>query len=301
MISTITSSTDRFLATLARLNSRMNTLQQQIGTGKKVAAPSDAPDQISDILTMRATQARLDQINANVSRVKSETDTAESTLNSVISVFDRLRVVAQQGANGTQTAATRATLADEVASLMERMVASANTESGGRFLFAGDSDQTAPFTLDWTQPQPWSAYGGTATTRQILHPAGITFAVDKTAQDIFDNADPTKNVFQAMDDVRKALLANDSAQIATSLEPLAGVSGHLNSMLSFYGNVQDRVAEAADTTAKMKLSLQTELANAEDSDLVAATVELTQLRLQQEAALQVQGSIPRKSLFDYLG
>lgn len=301
MVTSITSSTDKFLETLARLNRRMEVLQAQIGTGKRVTTPSDAPDQISDILTLRASLARLQQIDANMGRFKTETDASEAALNSAISVFDRLRVVAQSGASGLQSAETRRTLAEEVGALMERMVAAANMESGGRFLFAGDADQTAPYTLDWTQTPPWSSYAGAPSTRQALHPTGITFNLAKTAQEIFDNADPQLNVFQAMENVRQALLANDDAAIKTAIAPLAQISTHLNSMLGFYGNTQARVEEATQATAKMKLSLETELAKAEDSDLVSATVELTQLRLQQEAALQVQGTMPRRTLFDYLG
>ena len=84
------------------------------------------------------------------------------------------------------------------------------------------------------------------------------------------------------------------ANIGTSLT-------HLNSQLSFYGTVQNKVAEATDFATKRDLQLNTQLSSLQDADLTSAIVELTQAQAQQSAALQVRAKTPPRSLFDFLG
>jgi flagellar hook-associated protein 3 FlgL len=300
MLRPIDASSDRFLNALTALNERLERAQREVASGKRLSDPSDDPDEVSRLLAVRANLARLEQTQSNLSRVKTEVDAAEGVLQSAVKLFDRVRTLGMIGANGNQTALTRQTLADELSGILERMVGLANTQVDGRYLLSGDSDQQAAYSYDAALTPGWSLYQGTAATRQTMHPAGVPFALSKTAQEIFDNADPSFNVYQAIDTLRVALLSSDDAAIEAALEPLAGVSGHLNQMLGFYGNVQSQVTESVDTAAKMKLQFQADLADIEDADITSAIVELQQLRFQQQAALQVRGQMPRQSLFDVL-
>lgn len=301
MISSINAEADRFLSDMRALNERLDRAQQEVASGKKLRDPSDSPDEVSQLLGVRASLSRLAQTQSNLSRVKSEVDTAEESMQAAVKLMDRVRTLGVAGVSGTQTAETRQTLADELGSIMERMVGLANTKSDGRYLFSGDSDQGAAYSYDAGQPSAWSSYQGTESTRQTMHPSGVAIAVGKTAQEIFDNADGTLNVYQAIDTLRGALLSNDDSAIQAAIGPLAGVSAHLNQVLSFYGNVQSQMTEAVDVAGKMKLQLDTQLAEIEDADITSAIVELQQLKFQQTAAMQVRASMPKQSLFDFLG
>jgi flagellar hook-associated protein 3 FlgL len=301
MINSINAEADRFLNDMRGLNERLDRAQQEVAGGKKLRDPSDSPDEVSQLLGVRANLSRLAQTQSNLSRVKSEVDTAEQSIQAAGKLMDRVRTLGMAGVSGTQTAETRETLADELGSILERMVGLANTQSDGRYLFSGDSDQGASYSYDAVQTPAWSSYQGTASTRQTMHPSGVAFAVGKTAQEIFDNADGNLNVYQAIDTLRGALVSNDDDAIQAAIAPLAGVSAHLNQMLSFYGNVQSQMTEAVDVAGKMKLQLQTQLADIEDADITSAIVELQQLKFQQTAAMQVRASMPKQSLFDFLG
>ena len=101
---------------------------------------------------------------------------------------------------------------------MQQMVGLANTQVGGRYIFAGDTDQTQPYTIDMTQNPPVvSSYQGSATTRVAQSPDGSTFPVALTAQTIFDSSDPTSNAFSAMENLSTALSNNDTAGIQTAV------------------------------------------------------------------------------------
>jgi flagellar hook-associated protein 3 FlgL len=290
-----------FLDRLRELNGRMSRAERQVGGGKRLEVPSDAPDSVSSLMSAKSELARLGQTLANLGRFKTEVDAAEGTLQQAVALFDRVRTLGMTGASSIQTELTRKGIADEIGSLLERMAGLANTQVDGRFIFSGDGDQTASFQMDLTQTPPWSSYRGLAASRQAIHPTGVTFRVSLDAGTIFDNADPALNVFTAIEDLRQALLNNDEPAMKAALASEGEVAAHLNSMLTFYGNVQSQIQEAVQTGNGMKLRLRTQVSGLEDADLTEAIVELQQVRFTQQAALEVRSKAPRSSLFDYLG
>ncbi len=301
MIRSLDAATNRFLDNLRDLNSRLERGQQLVASGRRVSAPSDAPDSVVSLVSAKAGLSRLAQIQMNLNRFRTEVDSAEGVLQQAVRLFDRVRTLGMTGASGIQTTVTRQGIADEIRSLLERMIGIANTEVDGRFVFAGDADQTPPFKLDWSGTPPWSTYQGSAASRAAIHPTGVTFRVSLDAQWIFDNSDPAINVFASIENLRQALLSGDENAMRSALAPLGDVAAHLNGALMFYGNVQMQIAEALETASAMSLRLRTQITGLEDADLTEAVVELQQVRFTQEAALQVRAASPRRSLFDYLG
>jgi flagellin-like hook-associated protein FlgL len=66
---------------------------------------------------------------------------------------------------------------------------------------------------------------------------------------------------------RNALAANDDAAIATALDAFAKAGGYLNSQLSSYGNVQNRVIEATDFAQTFQTQLEAQISVLADADL----------------------------------
>jgi flagellin-like hook-associated protein FlgL len=124
--------------------------------------------------------------------------------------------------------------------------------------------------------------------------------VSHSAQEIFDSADPTTNIFAALNTARDALNANDDAAIHTAMDGFAKTATYLNSQLSFYGTVQNRIAEATDFGQTFQTQLGTQISGLEDADLTQSILELNQSQTQQQAALQARGRLPRTTLFDFL-
>jgi flagellar hook-associated protein 3 FlgL len=300
MISTLSPASQQFVNNLNRIIDQTQKAQLQVSSGLKVSQVSDAPDQISTLLQARSNLAGTNQIIANLGRTKAETDAGEQALQSAVTLMDRVQTLAAEGVNSTQTADSRAALALEAGSVLEQMGGLASTQVEGRYIFSGGQDQPRPYTIDLTQLNPVSAYQGSASTRVAQHPNGSTFPVALTAQTIFDSADPTTNVFQAVQAVRSALNANDDAAIQTAYSGLSKVASYLNSQLATYGTVQNKVANATDFGQTLQLQLQTQISGIQDADLTQSIIQLQQGQIQEQAALQTQAQIPRKTLFDYL-
>jgi flagellar hook-associated protein 3 FlgL len=287
-----------FLDGMNLIQAREQRAQQQLTTGLKINTVSDDPDHIANLMQVRTSLAQTQQIASNLDRVITETDTAEGALSNAVKLLENVSTLGSEGQPTTQTADTRGQIAGEVGSVLQQMVGIANTSVGGRFIFSGDSDQTQPYTIDQTGTV--SAYAGSAATRQIQHPDGSLFPVAKTAQDIFDGADPTKNVFAVVAGLQTALQNNDQAGIDAAVSNLPGASAYLNNQLAFYGTVQNRVASGIDFAANLETQLKTQQSGIQDADLTSAITDLNQAATQQQAALAAEKEMPRTSLFDFL-
>ncbi len=300
MLSPLNPANQEFLADLNRISDRLNAAQRDVSTGTRLHSVSDNPDQVSTLLQARADLAASRAVSDNLGRVKIEVDTAEKALQSAVGLFGRVRTLGAAGASSTNSAETRAAIAQELGVAYGELVGITNTTVEGRFIFSGDLDQNVPYTLDLSQATPLSAYGGSTPTRKVQHPNGTEFGIALSAQDIFDSADLSTNVFAVVDALRTALLANDDKAISAAVQNLSKADTYLNRQLSFYGATQNRVSAAQEFGLRQQLQLQGQISGIEDTDLTEAILTLNQAKLNQEAALQAHAQIPQRSLFDFL-
>jgi flagellin-like hook-associated protein FlgL len=176
----------------------------------------------------------------------------------------------------------------------------ADSKNAGRYIFAGDQDQSIPYTYTAAQNPPVSAYGGSTSTRVTQDVNGTQFPIALTAQQIFDSPDSTTNVFTSLEALSTALSSNNTSAIQTALNGLPAVSQYLNTQLSFYGNVQDQLASATTYATTVQTQQQSQVAGIQDADLSQVILQLTQLQTQEQAAVQSEAQLPRQTLFSYL-
>jgi flagellar hook-associated protein 3 FlgL len=295
-----------FLANLNRTEERLAEANSQVSSGKKINVASDDPDQIDILLQLRADLQRNSQIQSNLDLANTDASAADNALSSAATLMDRAVQLATEAANTTTSADTRASIASEVASIQAEMVSCSQTQVDGRYIFSGDQDGSPTYQLDLNSATTGvDQLAAPPATRQVEDPAGGSFAVSQTAQFVFDdtNADGTPandNVFAALNTLRTALLSNDQSGITNSLNLLKSASTHLDNMQAFYGTVEDRIQAATTFASQYGTQLQTQISNVEDADIPSAALELTQANTQLQAAFQMEGQMPTKTLFDFL-
>ena len=300
MISPLDAAAQAFLAGLDRIQQRAETAQRQLTTGLKINSVSDAPADITDLWQTRSNLDQTKQIGSNLGGVQTEVNTAESVLQNAVNLVERAQTLGAQGANSTSTSTTRQDLANELGSVLEQLVNTANTTVDGRYIFSGDSDQGPAYSIDLTQAYPVSPYQGTSSTRLVQAPDGSTFQVALTAQQIFDNPNAQQNVFVSINNLRQALLKNDGAGITSSITDVQSAGVYLNQQLAFYGMTQNHVAGSINFSQNYQTQLQTQISGIQDADAARAITELTQAQTQLQAAMVSRAQLPRTSLFDFL-
>lgn len=301
MVSTLNPTYQQFVDNVDQITTDMSNAQLEVSSGLKMRNVSDSPDQVSELLQARADLASSQQISSNLVSVTAEVNTGEQAIQSAVTLFNQVQTIAAEGATSTQTATSRASLAENLQSILQQMVGLANTNTEGRYIFAGDTDQTQPYSYDPTQPDPVSTYQGSASTRVVQNANGTTFPVALTAQQIFDSGDPATDVFSNIESLITALNNNDQSTVTTIENGLSNVASYLNEQLAFYGTTQDTIQAATSYAQDQQTSLQTEISNLQDADETTAIMQMTQDETQEEAALGSEGQMPRQTLFDYLG
>jgi flagellar hook-associated protein 3 FlgL len=300
MISSLDPASQNFLAGLDQIQQRLQTAQTELTTGLQINNVSDAPTEIADVWQLNSELDQTHQTDTNLGQVQTEVNTAESALQSAVTLVEQAETYGAQGANDTSTATARQDLANQLGSTLQQLVSIANTTVEGRYIFAGDTDQTTPYTIDLTQSSPTSAYQGSASTREIQSPDGTAFPVALTAQQIFDSSNAQDNVFTSITNLMQGLQNNDDTQINGALADVQTADTYLNQQLAFYGNVQDQVQGALTFGQNYTTQLQTQLSGVQDANEAEDITNMTQAQTQLQAALQSEAQLPRTTLFDYL-
>jgi|GEM_PF-363662 flagellar hook-associated protein 3 FlgL len=130
---------------VSRNYGRMFRSQTQLTTGQRLQRASDDPASARRIMDLTAQRASLQRHLEAGERGKAWLNTSTGTLTEMTTSLSRARELAVQGANGTLSAADRASLAAELDAILGSVVSAANTNFDGRPLFAGTDTASTPF------------------------------------------------------------------------------------------------------------------------------------------------------------
>lgn len=121
-------------------------VQQQMGAGTKILAPSDDPIGATRALGVSQSIALNAQYAATRGQAIQTLSLEEGTLQSVTSVLQDVKTLVVQAGNGTISDADRASIATALQSSFDQLQGLANSDDGnGQFLFAGFKSASPPF------------------------------------------------------------------------------------------------------------------------------------------------------------
>lgn len=149
---------------IQRQQAELNRVQQQLATGKRILSPSDDPGGAVQSLQFRDSMARLEQYARNGSMASARLAQGEAVLGQALDSLQRVRELAIQGNNATQTPETRRAIATEIRQQLAAMYDLANTrDANGEYIFAGFASLDRPFT----EGPGGAVYNGGSDPRQV--------------------------------------------------------------------------------------------------------------------------------------
>ena len=152
------------LEAIQRLQQALDQTQRQISSGRRIQNPSDDPIGSSRAIELREAISRIEQFDRNANIVGNRLSQEEAALNSVNNILQRVRELALQANNATQSNESRGLIAIELREHVENLVQLANQQDGnGGYLFAGNLENTQPVTRMGTN----FAYNGDQGQRLI--------------------------------------------------------------------------------------------------------------------------------------
>src|ERR1043165_9049093 len=131
---------------LNRSRLKMNDLQRENATLKRVNAPSDDPVGNSKLMTIRNETLDNEQFERNSNLAKTFLNYTDSSLEEVTNLLVRAKELAlgqsSSAANGPES---RVMVAEEIKNIQQEISAIANRRPGDRYIFSGYRTSTQPF------------------------------------------------------------------------------------------------------------------------------------------------------------
>jgi len=134
---------------IQRSRSRMENLQMETATMKKLNKPSDDPVGSAKVLEVRTDKVNNDQFQMNAKLAEAFLDNTDHALEDLSNIVMRAKEIAiGQASSASSTPETRLGVAEEVNQLFQRAIATANRRIGDRYIFGGYKSSTPPVDAD---------------------------------------------------------------------------------------------------------------------------------------------------------
>jgi flagellar hook-associated protein 3 FlgL len=267
--------------------------QKRVMTGKRFTRVSEDPVAALTALGARSLRSRLEQLDKNLMVAKEYSGTTETVLDEINSVMKRAYTLAIQGASDATTQESRDAMADEIATLEQRLVDLGNTQGvNGKFIFSGQASDTKPF----------SAAGGTLAFAGDTLPINVEIRPGEVMRANLENADTFfDGLYTTLETLRTDLQGGnvqqlsevDVANLRTALDNVGAARGLNATKLQEIERLHSEGQRRMDDLTKT-------ISDNEDIDLTEAITEMQMAETAYTATLQVASQGFRLSLMDFL-
>jgi len=291
------------LLDLERTKERLALNNSRIASGKRITRPGDDPTASALILdfgnSIQANAQFLKQADSAMSFLKSSEDAVATAIND----STRLQELAQQGLTSTNAGSGRAAMAQEVDSIRTNLLRLANTQSQGKYLFAGAQTQTLPF-VDSAPPAGPVQYQGDAGSISLDVTATTSVTTNIPGSTVFFGAGgqgSSTDLFKAVTDLRDGLSTNNAVQIQTAATNLKSILANLDQVQTDLGGRQAGLLDLKDTLSGTNVTLQDLQNTQQDTNFPQAISEYSSDQTVQSATLSTLAKNNKTNLFDYIG
>jgi flagellar hook-associated protein 3 FlgL len=297
--------TQNMLATqiLTNITGSLNRLakaQEQLSTAKRINRASDDPLGSSTVLRLQAIKGRLQSFQRAIDAAQSSLTATATPLERVTELLQQARDIAVQGSSDTMSG-SRGSLAKQVNQLLEELLSQANTRFGDRYVFAGTQTSTPPYTA--TRDADGNITAVTA------NPLGVTGVINaEIADGVMVQANlpgdqaftQTVDLFNTLVGLRDALAADDTPNIAASIDTLANGIKQVDATSGVVGVVIRRLESERTNNQQDLTRVESLRSNVQDADINEVYVQTQNLQNAFQASLAAGAKAIQPSLLDFL-
>jgi flagellar hook-associated protein 3 FlgL len=272
---------------------KLESLHNEISTGKRLSRPSDDPSAVARTLTYNTD---IDAGETYLRTMDSSTtwlNATDDALGEAGDLMQRARELAVEGANGALTQGDMANIGAEIDHILSQMVVTGNASLRGQRLFAGEKIGADPFTP--TGASPGFTYTGDTGTMEREYDLGAYVTINTPGQATMGPA------ITALFNLRNNLNTGNNAAITGS--DLTAIDAAMDTLMSARAEVgakTNRLEAAQGRQDLLQVNLKDLRSKAEDSDVVEAISKFSVQETVYKASLEVSGKAIQPSLLDYL-
>ncbi len=287
---------DRAARSIATTSGRTDTISTQISSGRKFQAPSDDSVAYQRLAGLSRTTANGAAYDANLTMAGSLLQQADTTLSAMTTQLQKASELAIQANNGTLNASQRATIGDQLSGIADTIAGLANIKDlRGQPLFGG-ADGGAAVTK---QADGRYTYAETAAS-PIPIGDGQTVQAGEPASRVLKFGD--KDALNVIAALAAALQSGEPLGTAgsTAIDDLSAAGTQLTAIQGSLGARAARVDLQQAAQKDIATDREDVRSSIEDTDVVAATVELQKQMTILNATSASFTKLSSLSLFNYL-
>lgn len=283
---------------------KLGKLMQQMATGERMLLPSDDPISAVRVLRIQREEASLAQYRTNIANVSGNLSKQETNLKSTSDTMLSVRDLLLWAANGSNTSADLAAIANEMGNLEKTILSFANVrDEEGRYLLSGTNSNRPAITFD-DATQTYRLTGNDQY-RQAAVANGVLVEENVTAAQVFGGGVSMLNELNALVKMLSdpALDATDPAvraQITATLNSLDDTHGDLLGAVSELGGRQNTLTLLSSSNEDVSLVNQKIEGELSRLDYAAASIDLNNYQLSLQATQKTYLKINGLSLFGML-
>ena len=287
----------------------LDTSFKRLSSGMRINSAADdaAGLQISDRLTSQING--LNQGNRNANDGISLAQTAEGALDEVTSMFQRIRTLAQQSANGSNTDEDRLALQEEIRSLSSEVNRVAqDTTFGGQNLLDGsykasfqvgaDAVQTIGFSMQEVGGDSTLGDNGGFTLSGI---ASVASSVSGTAGSSLASLDDLSSIGSSSvvgssfsysaDFIATAISVSSQSNAQKILAGMDSLIAVVDKKRAELGAVQNRFQSTIRNQSNIAENLSAAKSRIKDTDFAQETANLTKMQILQQASQTILSQV----------
>ena len=322
--------TNNYLDGMNKNLSNLQTINNQLTTGKEISRPSDNPYKVARTMQLYSNIDANKQYNENIKDTLNWLDTTDTALGQVTTVFQRIRELMVSAGNAAYGTQERESINNEVKERVGELGQILNTTFDGRYIFGGTKVASKPINVDKEaadgQILKYSDKNGNPVKYDDLNDElksqlganlttevsqGVTIDYNVTAQALmqFQDGNESIDAMKLLSDIVSNLGADESTadgkkkvdEVTTNnLSDIDKVINNLLKIRSEVGAKQNRMESAQSQNEDSNYNMTDILSKTEDIDWTQKTIEYYMARTVYQASLQVSAQILPATLLDYL-
>jgi flagellar hook-associated protein 3 FlgL len=289
---TYTTLTNSIINDLSNNLRRVETLQRQLSSGKKISRPSDDPVGVTRAMDLRSTLNTQDQYVRNMDFAKSELDMADKTLQEMSDVLGRAKDLAVRGASESLPQESRDAIGKEVDQLIDHLIQLGNTSVSGRYIFSGFKTTIPPLERDGDVIN----YRGDNNIREVEIATGENLGLSPTGKSLFIDT----GVFDHLVELKDALFGGNTSLINQKIKDIENALDKVNIEIANIGARSQRLEWTYDLTQDRDVTYKDLLSKQEDIDIEDVVLKLYAQQNVYQASLMATAKVLQPSLIDYL-
>ncbi len=284
---------------LQRVKERMAILNQQISTGQRIIRPGDDPTGSALIMDFRNSISRNESYMRQMDSASSFLQAAERNLTGISDNLMRLQEMTATSLGASTTDSMRQAQVPEMKSILTNMLALANAQDQGKYLFSGTKTDAKPFASASVSP---TTYLGDSNAIAVDVSLGASVTTNLTGDKVFlGSGAPNTDLFQQVSLLIEGLgPPSNLAQIQSASTNIETIFSGIQDQLAEVGGRQAALTQMKTTMGDMNTSLQSIQESYEAVDYPTALANYQKESITQQAALNMLARSNTQNLFNFL-